>query len=139
MMNLRFDFIFTYWIVGWYILYVAGLVSYNPLGILLLNLLAHVMMLMVMLYYSYSYTLLFVVQIVLLNVLPLWYIWKNPYAEKDLYASIVVTLMYLIWTWIHQMNVISLYQGIFQNVANNQVLEPGMKLFYRFLSYVKPV
>jgi hypothetical protein len=139
MMNLRFDFIFTYWIVGWYILYVAGRVSYNPLGILLLNLLAHVIMLMVMLYYSYSYILLFVVQIVLLNVLPLWYIWKNPYVEKDLYASIVVTLMYLTWVWIHQMNVISLYQSIFQKVANNHVLEPGMKLFYRFLLYVKPV
>lgn len=139
MMNLRFDFIFTYWIVGWYILYVAGLVSYNPLGILLLNLFAHTIMLMIMLYYSYSYTFIFVGQIILLNILPLWHIWKNPYVEKDLYASIVVTLMYLTWTWIHQVNLISLYQHLIQMVANNQVLEPGMKHFFRFLSYVRTV
>ena len=136
---MRFDFLFTYWIIAWYVLYVVGLVSYNPKGLLVIDLLAHVVALIVMLYYSYSYTYLFVGWILLLNVLPLWYIWKDPYAWKDVYATLLVGLMYLAWVWIYQVNPISVLRTLLHHVKHNKIMGPGMQIIYDYLYYDRKV
>jgi len=122
----RFDYIFSYWIVLWYVLYELNLVSYNPKGALIPALLANFMFLCIMLYYSYSYTIVFVTIVMLIKGIPLWSIWNDPYRLKDVYATIVLFVLYLLWIWINDVNIHNVLNKQLHHIYTNEPIGPGM-------------
>jgi len=122
----RFDYLFSYWIVLWYVLYELNLVSYNPKGALIPALLVNGMLLCIMLYYSYSYTIIFVTFVMLIKGIPLWSVWNDPYRLKDVYATIVLFVLYLLWIWINDVNLYNVLNKQLHHIYTNKPIGPGM-------------
>jgi hypothetical protein len=129
----RFDYIFSYWIVLWYVLYKLNLVSYNPKGALIPALLANFMFLCIMLYYSYSYTIFFVIALILMKVVPLWSVWNDPYRLKDVYATIIIFVVYLVWIRINNVDLNKLLNKQIHHIYTNKPIGPGMYLINVFV------
>jgi hypothetical protein len=126
----RFDYLFSYWEFLWYILYELNLVSYNPKGALIPALLVNIVLLCIMLYYSYSYTIFFVMALILMKVLPLWSLWNDPYRLKDVYATIVVFVVYLVWIRMNEVDLNELLNKQVHHIHTNKPIGPGMYLLF---------
>jgi len=72
-MQSRFDFVFSYWIFVWSLLYNNKLVSYNPKFALIIALIANIIKLFTMIYYKNSF--IYIVLFILLGLL--YYMYKT--------------------------------------------------------------
>jgi hypothetical protein len=97
----RPDFILSYWILGWFILYQLKYIPYSPKQIFILGLLENLFILLIMIYHSYVYTIYFVIVILLLKVLPLWIMRNDPFRLTDTYFTGFIVFLYLIWLKLH--------------------------------------
>ena len=52
MISNRFDFVFSYWIFAWYILYICNIVKYNPKWALTIGLVENIGILFLMFFYA---------------------------------------------------------------------------------------
>jgi hypothetical protein len=124
----QFHYLFSYWIFAWYILYELQLVSYNPKGALMAALLMNMVEMSIMLYYSYSHLFLFMIIIFIGKVLPLWSVIHIPFYKRDLYASIVLFCIYLLWISINKVDVVKIIKLQLHNIKQNKPIGPMMYL-----------
>lgn len=125
---IRPDYIFSYWIFGWYVIYMMGLVKHNPKFALYLGVLENFFVLASMAYYKVKVKniLYFSVLIILLKLLPLWTLRNTKIQEADLYATAGVFLMFIGWiVWDEQLNVLV---ESYTQMLNNRNQLPGMIL-----------
>jgi hypothetical protein len=129
----RLDFLFSYWIFAWYILYELRIVSYNPKGALFLALLENMVGIMFMAYYSYSYLMLFFIIIIVIKVLPLWSIRNTPYHVRDVYATLVLLCIYLLWVYSNtkNINIVNIIKSRISKIKNNKPIGPIMMFYDR--------
>jgi hypothetical protein len=130
----QFHYLFSYWIFIWYVLYELQLVSYNPKGALIVAFLENIIGLCVMIYYSYSYMNYFILINFFFKVLPLWSIIYTPYYKKDLYATIVLFCIYLLWLYINKLNILDFLKIIklqIYNIKHNKPIGPLMYLLIK--------
>jgi hypothetical protein len=125
----RFDFFFSYWIFVWYVFYELRLISYNPQGALMFALLLNVVLLPFMLYDSYSYTICFFIIIFLFKIIPLWRLKNTMYTKKDVYASIILFMIYMVWILVNKVNIFSITLLQIDNIKKNKPIGPMMYLF----------
>ena len=126
----RFDFIFSYWIFIWYILYELKIVSYNPKGALVFALVENLILLGLLFYYSYPHILTFCILNFFIKVVPLWRVLHTPYTIKDVYATFVLLLIYFVWLGIHKANVIQIFKHQIENIKNKQPIGPLLYVLF---------
>lgn len=129
----RPDFIFSYWIFTWYILYEFRMVSYNPKGALLIGLVENLILLGIMIYYSYVYILEFCIINLFIKILPLWRLSNTSYYVKDIYATLVLFFIYLIWVYFHQrnLNIVNIVETQLHHIQNNKPMGPFIYLLQK--------
>jgi hypothetical protein len=122
MTALRIDLVFSYWIYIWFVLYIFKYTSYSPKFALTLGLLDNIILLFLMFIWSTSVKTIiwFVIINTLIKVLPLYYLRKEPYKMKDVYFTVGLFLIYIIWLHI-----------------NNQSLVGNIKIIHNSLLYGK--
>jgi len=128
-----FSFVFSYWILVWYILYEVGLTSYNPKGVLILALLENLFLLSILIYYEYPYLLTFCIINFFIKVVPLWRVRHTTIHPRDIYAAIGLFILYVIWLWINQTNVVKLMNQQIKNVKQQKPVGPVMYLFHGYV------
>ena len=87
-----------------------------------------------MIYYSYSYMNYFILINFFFKVLPLWSIIYTPYYKKDLYATIVLFCIYLLWLYINKLNILDFLKIIklqIYNIKHNKPIGPLMYLLIK--------
>lgn len=129
----RYDFIFSYWIFAWYVLYELQLVSYNPKGVLLLALIENVIILGMLFYYSNPYILSFCIVNFFIKVIPLWRVWNTPYRRRDVYATLVLFCVYVVWVWIHDNHILNTVQQKLNNVKQKKPIGPMITLLQKYM------
>jgi len=99
MIENRPDFVFSYWILVWYILYELKIVKYNPKIALIIAVIVNATMLSMMIYFNNSWIniLSFCVINFFIKVYPLIRLRNTEYKWIDLYASVVLYIIYLAW------------------------------------------
>lgn len=99
MIENRPDFVFSYWILVWYILYELKMVKYNPKIALIFGLVVNLIMLSTMIYFNNSWIniLSFCVINFFIKVWPLIRLRNTEYKWTDFYALIVSYIIYLLW------------------------------------------
>jgi hypothetical protein len=124
----RIDFIFSYWILFWYICYELRITTYNPIGALYVGLLENIGVLLLMIYYANSYYHLLLVCFVILvtKVIPLWSLRNTTYSKKDIYMIFIYFLTYVLWLFLNNANVISFFIQQFGRIQENKPLGPFM-------------
>jgi len=80
-----------------------------------------------MLYYRTEKRLLilFLIVFFIIKVIPLYTIWHTEIKKEDIYASIVLLILYLIWAFINKQSV---SKDVWDLVLHNKNNLPGMTL-----------
>jgi hypothetical protein len=127
-MSNRYDYVFSYWIFAWYLLYITRIFTvYNPKFALIVALFENICVLFLMLYYRTEKRLLilFLIVFFIIKVIPLYTIWHTEIKKEDIYASIVLLILYLIWAFINKQSV---SKDVWDLVLHNKNNLPGMTL-----------
>jgi hypothetical protein len=113
-MYIRSDYIFSYWIFLWFILYLLKLVPYNPKIIIILGIIEILFTLIYLIVKNASIRQItkFLIINIIIKFIPLLLIYKDPIERKDIYATVILVLIYLIWMYINDVNVIKVYQKL---------------------------
>jgi hypothetical protein len=99
---MRVDFLFSYWIVFWYILFMFNLISYNPKFVLVVALIQNTVLFIYKLWIG-SFLVAFLLGIIILcmKVIPLYTLYDTKIKKKDIYFSIVLFILYIIWIYLN--------------------------------------
>jgi hypothetical protein len=113
-MYIRSDYIFSYWILLWFILYLLKLVPYNPKLIIILGIIEILFTLIYLIVKKASLRNItkFIIINIIIKFIPLLLIYKDPIEKKDIYATIIFILIYLLWMYINDVNVIKVYKKL---------------------------
>jgi hypothetical protein len=106
-MDKRFDFIFSYWILLWFILYVSKFTTHNPKFALLVGLLENTVYLFYMLFYRNSLLTIFLFLIInfFIKIIPLYILSKTVIQKRDIIFTFQLFALYTIWLLINNVNV----------------------------------
>lgn len=120
----RFDFVFSYWIFFWYILYELKLTSFNPKLAIMLGLIANLFLLSMMFYFNNAWIYLFLFCLIntFLKVLPFWRLRNTSYHKKDAYALMFYFMIYL--TWIYVNDKLTFGLEIYKKIKQNKPIGP---------------
>jgi hypothetical protein len=127
---LRIDYIFSYWIVVWYILYICNFIKYNPKFVIILGLLENICILLLMFYYNTKPRLIFLffIMMFLIKIIPLYTIWNTKITINDIYFSLFVIIVYLLWMFINKKNTTDFINNSKKLIIYNKNTLPGMIL-----------
>ena len=95
---LRIDFLFSYWIVLWYILYELSIINFNPIYWLIIALFFNMINMGVMIYYNhYMLLFLFIIVIIIIKVIPIWTLRNTIPTINDFVFGIFLFIIYNFW------------------------------------------
>jgi len=121
----RIDYIFSYWLFFWYLLYLFEFVKYNPKFAILCGLFENLFIMLLMIYYKTKKRLLFLffIMFVLLKVIPFLSIWKTKIKLNDIAFTMLLFLLYLIWV---KKGFLDFKRNLVDVVFHNKNTLPGM-------------
>ena len=96
----RFDLLFSYWIVTWYLFYMVGWTTLNPTFALIIAILENILMLVSMYKTRPSTVILFIVALFLFKILPLFSITRTI-QPRDVFATILLFMIYVGWLYLN--------------------------------------
>lgn len=131
----RINYIFSYWIFIWYVLYELKLTKYNPNFALSLGLIENIFTLMLMLYYSNSikHILSFCIIIFSIKIIPLWRLRNTTFEIENLYATLFLFAIFLLWLFINNINIIEYYKSKLSSLKKDKTIGPFMDLVDKYL------
>jgi hypothetical protein len=106
-MNYRFDLVFSYWILLWFILYEYNFTRYNPKFALLIGLFENMVYLLYMIFYknSISSIWLFVIINFFIKIVPLYIVANTVIHKRDILFTFCLIVVYIIWLVVNNVNV----------------------------------
>ena len=129
---IRLDFIFSYWLLAWYLLYVFKVTTFNPKLGFVIGLIENVFMLLAMIFAA---TLENIVYFLIINffikILPLYGLRHTRITGRDTIAFFALFGVYLVWVYAN-----SLYFGesvqamTFESLLQNKDETPGIKFMH---------
>jgi hypothetical protein len=137
-MAIRLDFVFSYWIFAWYLAYMAKLTPYNPKLALILGLIENI--LMAILFLLNGDTLSSMYPAILINivikVIPLFTVYKITIVPKDIYATIGLFAIYLLWLQLNGKSIIGLFKKTLDSILHNKNETPAMCIISKIHKYL---
>jgi len=132
----RIDYIFSYWIFFWYLLYLTNFVKYNPKFVILCGLFENLFIMLLMIYYKTKKRLLFLffIMFVLLKVIPLLSIWTTKVKVNDIKFTFILFAIYVCWTFFNKKTLSDFYMQTSKLIFHNKNTLPGMKFLDKFLT-----
>ena len=128
---MRFDFLFSYWIFLWYLLYEFRFTTYNPKIALVLGILENIILFGVMFYVNHSWIQLirFCFTNTILKIIPLWTLWNTPYRWKDFYAFFVLFVTFIGWLFVNGQLTVQVLIESLQKLEKNHTDRPISYMF----------
>ena len=140
-MLFRFDFILSYWIFAWYILYITKFVSYSPKLIIIFGIIENAITLIIMLLHgSNSKTILYFVIInIIIKGIPFYTVRKDTIKIRDILVTSLVILIYLLWVKINGQSVIQYYKKIIYSLIHNKRDTIGIYILTQIEKYINKI
>ena len=125
-MQSRFDFVFSYWVFVWFLLYHFKIVSYNPKFALVIALFANIIKLFTMIYYNNSliYIVLFVFIQLCIKIYPLWTLRNMPIGIPEIISTMIVFIIFNIWLAFNNESIVHLTKKGHDAVKQNKINTP---------------
>jgi len=110
----RSDFVFSYWIFTWFILYLLKIVPYSPKFVIILGIIENLFVFIYMVFYkSPIYNIIkFIIINILIKAIPLLIVWSDKIVKRDIYATIILFLIYLLWMTYNRMEIYKVYKKL---------------------------
>lgn len=131
---LRVDLVFSYWIYAWYILYTFRITDYSPKFALILGAIDNIGLFILMLLYGTSNETIFYFIIVnfLIKGLPLYFLRNETLLKKDIYFTILLFGLFLIWLHINKQSLIGNMKLIYESLLYSKNKTPFMAFIQTF-------
>jgi hypothetical protein len=115
---------FSYWIFIWFLLYIFGIISYNPYIFLIIGIIENIFNLIILYYYNSSiYNIIkFIVINFLIKGIPLIiliYYKKNVFKLKDFVFGLILICIYLFVLLILKKNIYKYYKKLIHAYITN--------------------
>ena len=108
----RIDFIFSYWIFAWYLLYMARITIYSPKLALIIAVIEAVVSYF-LLKTANTFTMVSTLIIVsCIKIIPLITLWREPIRQKDIWVLFTLFMIYNIWLGVHGDTMLGVYKKI---------------------------
>ena len=143
--NKRIDFFFSYWIDTWSLLYILynynKPVTYcshyiaNPKLALLFAIFMNIIELISMIYFSNSFIhiIIYVIIVSIGKGIPLAFLINTRICPYDIYVSIILFLIYLLWLHLHNVTLYEYVIQAYKNVKYNKPVGPITHYFMKNL------
>jgi len=130
MSALRADLVFSYWVYVWFILYFLNYTKYSPKFALTLGLIDNIVMLFLMILWSTNIKTIiwFIIINTLIKILPLYYLKNESFKMKDIYVTIGLFLIYIIWLHINSKSLVGNIKLIHNSLLYGKNETPLMNL-----------
>ncbi len=130
---MRFDFVFSYWIFAWYVLYALRLTTYNPKIPLVLGVIHNTILLILLFYYKndWIHIITFFIINLCIKGIPLWTLRNEPYRWKDFYALVVYFILFILWIFIN--GELKIKTDGLQEIKENRPSGPFTKFVYKYI------
>jgi hypothetical protein len=126
----RFDLTFSYWILVWFLLYYYKLININPKWLLVLAGIENFVLLIIMIYRSYSLhdILLFIIINFFIKIIPLILLYNTTINKNDIKWYVIVILLFCLWLEINGLNIITYIKDNIKTLNERKFKGPMMKL-----------
>ena len=133
---MRFDYLFSYWIFVWYLLYFFRFTKYNPKFVLICAVIENIFLLFFMIYYNtyLSVIILFICGMFIIKIIPLYLIWNTKIKWKDKMFTIILLFIYIDWLYINNVTVYYVLNELNQAVLNKKQF-PSIELLLKIYNY----
>jgi hypothetical protein len=136
-MLLRVDYIFSYWIFVWYLLYIFRITNKNPLIAFILGLIENMIVVVAMLYHGSKYTWIFFINILFFKIIPIYFLLKPSYyvfkSVNDIWVLIWVFFIYYIWIIANNVSIFAIYKKHIDSLINDKNETPFMGLVQKYI------
>ena len=122
---IRFEFLFSYWVFIWYILYKIKITSYNPKLALLFVLFVHIIIMFVMIYYLNNIINIIIhciIPIIFIKIIPLITLKNNN--KYEIYPLIFLFIFYNLLLYINNISLYKILNIQYNNIINNNPIGP---------------
>ncbi len=139
MAALRADLVFSYWIYLWYVLYAFKITNFSPKFPLILGLIDNIIMLALMLVYGTSRETIFYFLLIntLIKVVPLYYLRNEQIKWRDIYFTIILFIIFIIWLHLNRQSLIGNMKVIHDSLLYGQNKTPFMATLYKLKNKIK--
>jgi hypothetical protein len=110
---IRPDFIFSYWIFVWSILYFTHMVTISPKLWLIVALIENIISIFFMFKSNIYYIFRFIFINLFIKVVPLYLLWNEPIRNVDIVYSGIVCIVYNIWLFINGETAYTIYKMLY--------------------------
>jgi len=108
----RIDFIFSYWLFAWYLLYMARITIYSPKFGLIIAVIEAVIS-FALFKTANSFTKFYTIIIVsCIKIIPLITLWREPIRQRDIWVLFVWFVIYNGWLGVHGKTMLGVYKKI---------------------------
>ena len=131
---MRFDFIFSYWILAWYVAYMVKFTDYIPKFVLIVGILENLVVLFYMIRFGSNFRTIsrYMGVNAVIKVLPLYTVRNDPIRIKDIIATAVYFLIFTGWLYVNEESLTGNYNKIIDSLINNRDETPLMKMLTTF-------
>jgi hypothetical protein len=131
---LRSDFILSYWILAWFILYIIGIVRTSPLFATILGAMENIGSVIYFIFMGASpYNIIkFIIINAIIKGLPLWYmiVRGHTITRSSIIVTVLMIVMYYTWLLMNNMNLYKIYE-----LVGNGYIEGTNTVRKTFFSY----
>ena len=129
---MRVDFIFSYWIVLWYIAYVIKFTKFSPKFALLIGIIENLILLCFMIYKKTDINSLirFSIGNFIIKVLPFSLLYDEFIKKTDIIFTFVLFVIYNAWLYVNNETFIDVVIKTTDSLIHNKNYTPFMKLLH---------
>jgi hypothetical protein len=130
----RFDYVFSFWLYFWYILFELKITKYNPKFGLQIAVFVNLIIIISMFYYKNDIIniILFILINTIIKIIPLWRLRNTKYNDKDKSFLYILFIVYIFWL---QYNSLRIQDFTFwDNIKNNKPFSPVITTMYSLLN-----
>jgi hypothetical protein len=136
---MRGDFIFSNWIVIWFLFYYIGIVPYSPKFVLILGLIDNILIIIMMILNGVRF--LSIVQfsgiVFIMKVIPLLLLRNQTLNVRDIIFTLIIINIYLLWLRVNGLNFYDILVDIRRSLLGDKADTPMMGLFRKAEKYLK--
>jgi len=128
---MRLDFIFSYWILIWFIAYVVKFTTFSPKFAFIIGIIENIGVLMLLIYKNASVksVLYFFMVVIITKLLPLYCMRNDTIKHEDVIFTLALFVLYNAWLFINNTNFININMKAVDSMARERHDMPMLKLF----------
>ena len=133
---MSFDYLFSYWIFVWYLLYFFRITKYNPKFVLICGIIENIILLFFMIYYKTNLNVIifFIFGMFIIKIIPTYTIWNTIIKWRDILFTFILFFIYIIWLYINNKSLYYVFNEIKQVVFNKKKF-PLTELLLKIYNY----